>query len=133
MNIQKIIYENCGVKNYLKEDDHSYRHNLQLQKESLKKIQACTGFKPLTSVIPVQCSTNWANKPTGSKSFNWFVINPWNSEDDDEVMNIWKSYMRTVQWRKPTNKETNQVPSKNTVLKMLKICPFGGCLNRVPL
>ena len=131
MNIQKIIYENCGVKNYLKEDDHSYRHNLQLQKESLKKIQACSGFKPLTSVIPVQHSTNWANKPTGSRSFNWFVINPW--KDDDEVMNIWKSYMRTAQWRKPTNKETNQVPSKNTVLKMLKICPFGGCLNRVPL
>ena len=25
---------------------------LQLQKESLKKIQACTEFEPLTSVIP---------------------------------------------------------------------------------
>ena len=27
-----------------------------------KKIQACTGFEPLTSAIPVQRSTNWANK-----------------------------------------------------------------------
>ena len=31
---------------------------LQLRKESLKKIQACTGFEPLTSAIPVQHSTN---------------------------------------------------------------------------
>ena len=59
-----------------------------------EKIQACTGFKPLTSAIPVQRSTNWANKPTGSRLLNWFVINLW--KDDDEVMNIWKSYMRTV-------------------------------------
>ena len=29
---------------------------LQLRKESLKKIQACTGFEPLTSAIPVQRS-----------------------------------------------------------------------------
>ena len=28
-----------------------------LRKESLKKIQACTGFKPLTSALPVQRST----------------------------------------------------------------------------
>ena len=31
-----------------------------------KKFQARTGFEPMTSAIPVQCSTNWANKPTGS-------------------------------------------------------------------
>ena len=35
-------------------------------KEGLKKIQACTGFEPMTSAIPVQCSTNLANKATGS-------------------------------------------------------------------
>ena len=29
-----------------------------------KKIQARTGFEPMTFAIPVQCSTNWANKPT---------------------------------------------------------------------
>ena len=34
--------------------------------EKKKKIQACTGFEPMTSAIPVQCSTNGANKPTGS-------------------------------------------------------------------
>ena len=31
-----------------------------------EKIQAHTGFEPTTSVIPVQRSTNWANKPTGN-------------------------------------------------------------------
>ena len=31
-----------------------------------KKIQARTGFEPMTSAIPVQRSTSWANKPTGS-------------------------------------------------------------------
>ena len=35
-----------------------YTQLLQLQKESLKKIQDCTGFEPLTSAIPVQRSTN---------------------------------------------------------------------------
>ena len=33
-----------------------------------KKIQAHTGFEGMTFAIPVQCSTNWANKPTGSWS-----------------------------------------------------------------
>ena len=31
-----------------------------------KKNQACTRFEPMTSAIPVQRSTYWANKPTGS-------------------------------------------------------------------
>ena len=53
----KIIYVNCGVKNYMKVDHRSYRMQLlQLQKESLKKIQACMGFEPLTSGILVQRS-----------------------------------------------------------------------------
>ena len=70
---------------------------MQLLKENLKKIQACTGFKHLTSAIPVQRSTNEANKPTGSRSLNWFVINPW--KDNDEIVNIWISYMWTAEWR----------------------------------
>ena len=32
-------------------------------------IQAWTGFEPMTSSIPVQCSTNWAIKPSGSWSW----------------------------------------------------------------
>ena len=38
----------------MKDDHRSYMQLLQLQKESLKKIQACTGFKPLTSAY--RCS-----------------------------------------------------------------------------
>ena len=48
----------------------------QLRKLSLKKIQAWTGFEPMTSAIPVQRSTNWAIKPTGSWSFSEFFIYP---------------------------------------------------------
>ena len=40
-----------------------------------KKIQAHTGFEPMTSVIPVQHSTNRANKPTGNWSLFWIQIN----------------------------------------------------------
>ena len=57
---------------------------MQLRKESLKKNQVRTGFEPLTSAIPVQRLTNYANKPTGSRLLNWFVINAW--KDDDEIM-----------------------------------------------
>ena len=31
------------------------------ENKAWKKIQACTGFEPMTSAIPVQRSTNWAN------------------------------------------------------------------------
>ena len=42
------------------------------ENKAWKKIQACTGFEPMTSAIPVQRSTNWANKPIGSVSWSWF-------------------------------------------------------------
>ena len=33
------------------------------KEEAWKKIRASTGFEPVTSGIPVRCSTNWAMKP----------------------------------------------------------------------
>ena len=39
-----------------------------------KKIQAWTGSEPMTSAIPVQYSTNWANKPSGSWSLCEFMV-----------------------------------------------------------
>ena len=36
-----------------------------------EKIQACMGFEPMTSVIVVQCTTNWADQSTGSWSLCW--------------------------------------------------------------
>ena len=44
----------------MKDDHRSYiaTQLLRLRKESHKNIQACTGFEPLTSAVPVQRSTN---------------------------------------------------------------------------
>ena len=48
----------------VKSDHHSkFFQFKQLERRSLKKIRASTGFKPMTSAIPVRCSTNWAIKP----------------------------------------------------------------------
>ena len=33
------------------------------KEEAWKKIRTSTGFEPVTSAIPVRCSTNWAMKP----------------------------------------------------------------------
>ena len=39
---------------------------LVVENRTWKKNQARTGFEPTTSAIPVQRSTNWANKPIES-------------------------------------------------------------------
>ena len=36
---------------------------MQLRKEAWKKSRTATGFEPLTSLLPVRCSTNWVMKP----------------------------------------------------------------------
>ena len=50
----------------------SYEHYL-----SSSENKVCTGFEPMSSVILVQHSTSWVNKPTGSWSLCWFQINLW--------------------------------------------------------
>ena len=47
----------------VKNDHRSKFSNKQLERRSLKKIRASTGFEPVTSALPVRCSTNWAMKP----------------------------------------------------------------------
>ena len=79
------IWELRGEELYERRSSQLWRQLLQLRKESLKKIQACTGFETLTSAIPVQQSTNWANKPTGRRALNWIVLNPWK----DRRSHIW--------------------------------------------
>ena len=55
----------------------SYTHNLSsCEIKGWEKIQAWTGSEPMTSAIPVQYSTIWAIKPTGSWSPFEFVIYP---------------------------------------------------------
>ena len=63
-----------------------------------KNIQSSTGFEPLTYALPVGGAL--PIKLTGQLGvgrWSWFVINPW--KDNDEIMNIWKSYMWTAEWR----------------------------------
>ena len=77
--------------NYLKEDHCSYRRNFcSCEKKAWKKIQACTGFEPWPLQYRCSTLTTRANRPVGRRSLNWFIIEPW--KDNDEVMNIWKSY-----------------------------------------
>ena len=48
----------------VKNDHRSKFSNLSSWKEEAwKKIRAPVGFEPMTSAIPVRCSTNWAMKP----------------------------------------------------------------------
>ena len=56
-------------------DPRSNEHYLSSsENKAWKKIQASAGSERMTSVIPVQRSTNWANKPTGSWLLCWFQI-----------------------------------------------------------
>ena len=64
---------NCGVKNYIMKIIAVIYATFSVAKRKPEKIQACMGFELLTSAIPVQCSTNYANKPTGSRSLNWMM------------------------------------------------------------
>ena len=71
----KIIYVNCGWRRKYESDLRSNEHYLSDdENKAWKKILACTGFESMTFAIPVQCSTNWANKPTGTWSWSlcWF-------------------------------------------------------------
>ena len=54
-----------------------YTQLKQLQKESLKKIQAWKGFEPMISAIPVQCSGHCVNS----------LYTRWG---DGMKVNIWK-------------------------------------------
>ena len=64
----KIIYVHCGEETNIR-DPRSYEHYWTSSwNKTWKKIQAHMEFEPMTSVIPVQCSSNWAFEPTGSWS-----------------------------------------------------------------
>ena len=70
----KHIFE-MRMKDQIEKRSSQLLRNLSsCEKESLKKIQAWTGFEPMTSAMPVQCSTNWAIKPGGSWSYCEFVM-----------------------------------------------------------
>ena len=62
----------------------------QLEGRSLKNIRASMGFEPVTSTIPVRCSTNWAVKPHIGSEVNLLsscLPVRWN-----DVKYIWNAY-----------------------------------------
>ena len=67
--INGFEHDQIKPKKKVKCDHRSKFSNLSNWKEEAwKKIRASTGFEPMTSAIPVRCSTNWAMKPhIGSK------------------------------------------------------------------
>ena len=70
-----------------------------------KKIQARAGFELMTSAIPVQRSTNRANKPTGSWSMNWVQINIQVTNDDFRSKIIIRHldvYLDPIHWPAPS-------------------------------
>ena len=71
-----------------------------------KKNSGLYEIKTHDLVIPVQHSTNWANKPTGCWLLCWFQINPWGAEQIKKpwivkqilpvgnLRNIWRTVWR---------------------------------------
>ena len=84
----------------VKNDHRSKFSNKQLERRSLKKIRASTGFEPMTSALPVRCSTNWAMKPhIGSEVNLLSSYLPWGvkwSEVYEIISNClnWKNLLR---------------------------------------
>ena len=74
----KIIYVNCGVKNYMIKDHHScWRNFCSCEKKAWKQIHASAGFEPWTSAMPVQRSFGWAlhwyrTGPFSNPALAWF-------------------------------------------------------------
>ena len=83
-----------------------------------EKIQDRAGFEPMTSAIPMQFSTNWANKPTRSWLLCWFHKNP--LSDEWMTVNISKSYM----WNADKNVNMNAIFAvMNATWAVVKIRP----------
>ena len=61
----------------------------QLERRSLKKIRASTGFEPVTSAIPVRCSTNWAMKPYIGSQVN--LLSSYLPVQWNEVKFVWNN------------------------------------------
>ena len=65
-----------------------------MEGRSLKNIRASTGFEPVTSTIPVWCSTNWAVKPHIGSEVN--LLSSYLPVQWTDVKDIWNSYCTAV-------------------------------------
>ena len=76
-------YINYGNKTKMKKRSSQWTQFMQLRKEAWKKIRTSTGFEPLTSRLPVRCSTNWGMKPlTLGVGQLWVHMFPWKKWHD---------------------------------------------------
>ena len=80
------MYLNCGQRYIHDWSSQLYTQLKQFKIEAEKKIQAWTGFEPMTSTIPVHYSTNWPIKPSGNWSLCEFVIHPYKVKNANEPM-----------------------------------------------
>ena len=102
---------------------------LQLCKEAWKKFRSSMGFKPMTSRLPVQCSTNWAIKPlTLGAGQLWVHLFRWKKWVlmIYEINHIWTVEMKW-KWRNDRRSECNLC---NCVKKPEKIQDFNGVWTR---
>ena len=68
-----------SYENILKSPDANFA---VAKRKPEKKLRSVRDSNPWPLQYWCNALTNWANKPTGSRSLNWFVMSPW--KDDDE-------------------------------------------------
>ena len=109
----------------------------QLQRKPRKNSEAWTGFEPMTSVIPVRCSTNWAMKPRWKQVKSEFNLYP--LYEESKMMCIWyKSYIWSTVWCstnwamrphwKQVKSELNLYPLYS--MKRMRLCEWDGKVQR---
>ena len=77
---ENLLWELRGEELHDRRASQLYTQLLQLWKESLKKFRLVRDSNPWP--LRYRCSA----LPTGSRSLNWIVINPW--KDDDIIIDI---------------------------------------------
>ena len=84
------------------------------EKKAWKKFRLLSDSNPWPLRYWCSVLTNWANKPTGNRLLNSFILDQW--KDDDKVINIWKS-----------------LPSPCTeAFQALSVNAFGWCIQDKP-
>ena len=90
INTVKFIWNNsylyCGCR-WKWSDHRSKFSNLSNWKEEAWKFRASTGFEPVTSMIPVRCSTDWAMKPHIRSEVKLLISHHFTAREDMNSIN----------------------------------------------
>ena len=125
VNFCNFIYLNCMIWRYKNRiDRRSYAHNLNsCEIKDWRKIQAWMVFDcPMASAIPVQCSANWAIKPTGSWSHCEFVIYLWMVKNTSEYLKFHIFELRRMICRYDWSLQSCTQLNKALILQLPKSC-----------